>query len=136
MQLPCFLNAWEAGLSFNLLESVCYSGFSLNEMPETRRALAEHIGGFSAADYFTMQFQIGEVCDRLSVQTLLSCVNLSRWDPHLFKNYTAPFMTNLKRLIKPRQTTYVLTLKKLRIISISFPMRTILSLISLYFFTH
>ncbi|ACJ20411.1 hypothetical protein [Coxiella burnetii] len=76
--------------------SVCYSGFSLNEMPETRRALAEHIEGFSAADYFTMQFQIGEVCDRLSVQTLLSCVNLSRWDPHLFKKLYRAIHDKLK----------------------------------------
>ncbi|WP_237670874.1 hypothetical protein [Coxiella burnetii] len=83
-----------------------------------------------------MQFQIGEVCDRLSVQTLLSCVNLSRWDPHLFKKLYRAIHDKLKTADQTTADYLRLNIEKLRIISISFPMRTILSLISLYFFTH
>ncbi|MHB1947655.1 MAG: tetratricopeptide repeat protein [Gammaproteobacteria bacterium] len=68
--------------------SVFTSGFKINDLPETRYAVDEHVEGFSPADYFTLHRRISDSFNECSLETIAAHMHLAGWDPHIYLKLT------------------------------------------------
>jgi len=64
--------------------SVFASGFTFDEMPETRIAIDRYVEGLSPADYFTLHRRISDSFQECSLDTIASHMQLAGWDPHIY----------------------------------------------------
>lgn len=63
-----------------------YNGFSLAEMPQLNMAIETHLEKMSPGDYFTWYQWIKENHAKVSLEVLATCLNISEWDPLMFKH--------------------------------------------------
>jgi tetratricopeptide (TPR) repeat protein len=63
-----------------------YAGFSLDEMPHLRMATNEHLERMCPADYFALYTSIRDNYQHYTMDSLVAALNMSYWDPQLFKN--------------------------------------------------
>lgn len=65
--------------------AVFCSGFDLKNMWGTARAIAQHVEGFSPADYFTLHRRISDTYPECNLDVLASHMELADWDPHIYQ---------------------------------------------------
>ncbi len=70
-------------------------GLKFADLPETQLALNNIIDGFSPADYFTCSEHMIKTTKRASLDSLLSLLRLSDWDPFVFGQIHAALMQQL-----------------------------------------
>src|SRR3972149_1776277 len=62
-----------------------YTGFTLEQMPAFHAAAQEYVERMSPADYFTWYQQIKTAPQQYGVDALAAILNISHWDPQLFR---------------------------------------------------
>lgn len=68
------------------IKTVVFSaGINLKKMPETSKAIADWVEGFSPADYFILHRRISESFQDCNIETLASHLALSGWDPYIYQ---------------------------------------------------
>jgi tetratricopeptide (TPR) repeat protein len=65
--------------------SVFTSDFSLNDLPQTKLAIAHYIEGVSPADYFTFHRRLSDSYEECNLDMLAAHLNFTNWDPHVFQ---------------------------------------------------
>lgn len=84
-QGDCFYQTPRDGLS----SAVFTSGFTIDNLSETKQALEQSIEGFSPSDFFILYEHIDDTIEDAKLKTLASFLSLSQWDPFVFHNVHA-----------------------------------------------
>jgi tetratricopeptide (TPR) repeat protein len=62
-----------------------YTGFQMSDLPEFSTAVYENIERISPADYFILHRNISENFQHCKLNTLISHLAFSDWDPHIYE---------------------------------------------------
>jgi len=81
-QGDCFYQTPRDGLS----SAVFTSGFTLENLHETKEALTESVEGFSPSDFFSLYEHMDDTAEEAKLTALTSFLSLSDWDPFIFYN--------------------------------------------------